>query len=217
MEVSIGTQQDRDRVRPVTPLIDRGLDISRNRIRLLGDVAGRQHTDRAPLAPGGLESFIQPLRVQCDQPPGSPQDRAATPKVLFEPNHGGIRKHRSEPAQVGNRGAAKLVDALVIVAHHAQVFCWSSDQLEEPALTEVCVLKFVDHQVGKTPGLSRRDRGLADQELNRVVDGVVEIETLLRHQSPLVVAVDQRGFTLGGDHRVIDVRHAASPGYELVR
>ena len=216
VEVRIGAEQDRDRIRPVTPLVDRGLDVGRHRIRLVGHAGCRQHTDWAALAPRGLEPFLQPLRVQSDQPAGGAQDRAATPEVLFQPNHSGIRKHRPKAAQVGNRGATKLVDTLVIVTHHAQVSFWSGEQLQQSALAKVRVLKLIDHQVGESLGLTRRDRGLVDQQLDRVIDGVIEIETLLHQQSLLVVAVDEGGFTLGNDHRVLDIDHATGPGNELI-
>ena len=77
-------------------------------------------------------------------------------------------------------------------------------------------MKLIDHQVGESLGLTRRDRGLVDQQLDRVIDGVIEIETLLHQQSLLVVAVDEGGFTLGNDHRVLDIDHATGPGNELI-
>src|SRR5207249_2288784 len=80
VKVRIGAEQDGDRVRPVTSLVDRGLDVGRDRIRLLGHTGCGQYTDRPALATRGLEPFLQSLRVQRDQPAGGPQDRAATPE-----------------------------------------------------------------------------------------------------------------------------------------
>ena len=122
-----------------------------------------------------------------------------------------------EPPQVGHRRATKLVDALVVVTDDAQIALRSGEQLEQAALGEVRVLELIDHQVGEAPGLAGGDRWFLRQELHAEINGVVEVEALLGEQPRLVLAVDESGLPLGGQHRMIDDRVGLGPPAEFQR
>ncbi len=217
VQVRIGAQENGDRVWAMPPFVDRGFDQGSDGVGLLGDAGGREDADRTPLPAGGDELFFQAVRVFADQPARGAQDGTAATVVLLQPDDRGIGKHGVEPSQVGDRRAPKLVDALVVVTHDAQVALCPGEQLEEPALGEVRVLELIDHQVGEATGLPGGDRRFLRQELHAEVNRVVKVQAFLGEHPVLVLAVDERRFPLGGQHRIIERRVGVRPRPEFDR
>ena len=212
MEVGIGAEQDGDRIRSVPPFVDRRLDQGGHGVGLLGHAGGGQHTDRPAFAARRRQSFLEAVRIFADQPAGRAEDGAPAPEILLELDHGRIGVHGAEAPEVGDRGAAKLIDALVIVAYHAQVALRSGEQLEQPALGEVGVLELVDHQVGEALALPSGDRWFRGEELDTVVDRVVEVQAFLGEQTFLILRVDERRLPLGLQHRITAGRAGVGVG-----
>ena len=212
VEVGIGAEQDGDRIRSMPPFVDRRLGQGGHGVGLLGHAGGGQHTDRPAFAARRRQSFLEAVRIFADQPAGRAEDGAPAPEILLELDHGRIGVHGAEAPEVGDRGAAKLIDALVIVAYHAQVALRSGEQLEQPALGEVGVLELVDHQVGEALALPSGDRWFRGEELDTVVDRVVEVQAFLGEQTRLILRIDERRLPLGRQHRIIAGRASVGVG-----
>ena len=130
VQVRIRAQEDRDGIGSMPAFIDGRFRQGCDGVGFLGHAVRGQHADGTPLATRRLEPLLEPVRVFADQPAGGAQDWAAAAIVLLEPHLRGLGKYGAESAQVGDRRATKLVDTLVVVAHHAKIPVGSCEQLE---------------------------------------------------------------------------------------
>ena len=101
---------------------------------------------RAALALGP-QLFALAAQVVGDHGAGSFQNDLRRPVVLLQADDPGVGKVLFELENVADVGAAPGVDALVLVAHRADVFVLAGQQLHQLVLRAVGVLIFVDQHI----------------------------------------------------------------------
>ena len=136
----------------------------------LGDAVGlvllvfRQvQADFRPRPCGGPKGLAFALLIVGDDGVGGVQDVLSGAVVLLQAHHLGPGEVLLEMQNILDGGPPELVDALVIVAHHAQVAAALGQQTDKPVLGVVSVLVLVHHQVaetvsGSTPARRGRSR-----------------------------------------------------------
>ncbi len=179
-------------------LADPARDVRRDPVGLLGArrerlVADRRRVVAAPLRVEPLDdprAGLQPVRVVVtDEAVGGLEDRRPRPVVLPEDDDARLAIALAELEDVADRGAAELVDRLVVVAHHRDVAVPLGDQGDELRLGPVGVLELVHEHVLEPP-LHRvaRGRRLAQQP-ERERHLVPEVDRAVRREEGLVAGI----------------------------
>ncbi|MCY1528145.1 hypothetical protein D9M68_632400 [compost metagenome] len=117
-------------------------------------------------------------------------------------------EQRGELQNVADGRAAKAVQALVVVAHHAEILLLARQQQEDAFLNGVGVLVLVHHQVGQFLAHLRQHFGALFQQLQRLVLNAGEVERVVLVQQLLILgeARGQRAdFHFGGGGQRGDV------------
>ena len=110
----------------------------------VGRVTG--HRRRHPGGPVGAQP-----RVVAEHGVGHRQDLGRRAVVVVEAQHGGAGEVLRELGEEADVGAVPAEDALVGVAHHAEVVAVAAPTLQETELGGVDVLELVDEEVTETP------------------------------------------------------------------
>ena len=179
-------------------LADPAGDVRRDPVGLLrarheGLVANGRRVVAAPLRVQPLHDprpGLQPVRVVvADEPVGGLEDRRPRPVVLPQHDDPGLAVALAELEDVADRGAAELVDRLVVVAHHGHVAVPLGDQGDQLGLGPVGVLELVHEHVLEPPldGLAS-GRRLAQQP-QRQRHLVAEVDRAVRRQERLVAGI----------------------------
>ena len=166
--------------------------------RLIVFVLGAIDGDRGALTEVGPEVLRLSAWVVADHRVGGVEDRLRRPVVAVEHDHPGIRIVTLELEDVADVGAAKGVDALIRVPHHAQVVMLRREHLHQPVLGVVGVLVFVHQDVTEAILIVLEHLGESTEQLDRDHEQVVEIHRRCDQQPLLVHPVDL------GDLLVID-------------
>ena len=95
--------------------------------------------------------------------------------------------------QIGRFRAAPAVDALVVVAHHAEVAVAGGELMDQLELRGVGVLVFVHHDIAVAGAAGGQDVGMLGKKLEREQNQVVEIHRVAGAQGALVPPADMLG------------------------
>ena len=194
-------------------------------------VLGGVHLHLVALAVVGPQGLALALRVVLDDAVGGVQDVGGGAVVLFQPDGlcPGVALFKVE--DVFNGSPAEAVDALVIVAHHADVALRAGEQAHQTELRHTGVLILVHQQVFVFGLVEVPHVRVLCQQLHGLVDEVVEVEGTGLLQPLFVGGVDagrQRALgVLGGvgkglfraDQLILPAAHlvdGALDGEELV-
>ena len=137
---------------------------------------------------------------------GHVENRLRRAIVLFQPDGLRIGKILFEIQDVGNVGAAPLVDRLIFVAHDADVLLLLGQQTNQGKLQRVCVLVFIDQDVAKLVVVLFAHLGDFPQQSHGFDQQIVEVERVVGVQSFFVHLVN----TGYGSAALVDVIGAGS-------
>ena len=159
----------------------------------LGDAVGlvllvfRQvQADFRPWPGGGPKGLAFALLVVGDDGIGGVQDVLSGAVVLLPAHPLGPGEVLLEMQNVLDGGPPELVDALVVVAHHAQVAAALGQQTDKPVLGVVGVLVLVHHQVAETVLVVLQHVGAGLEQAHGVDDEVVKVHGVGIGQAALV-------------------------------
>ena len=132
-------------------------------------------------------------RVVFDQRVGGRQDRVGRAVVLLELDdlHLGIMFFQIE--QVGDLRAAPAVNALVVVAHHAEVAMLQRQRVDQLELRAVGVLILVRHDIAVFGAAGLQHVGKFIEQPQRQQDQVIEIHGVAGAQGGFVARADVLG------------------------
>ena len=114
------------------------------------------------------------------------QDVLGGAVVLLQAHHLGPGEVLLEMQNVLDGGPPELVDALVVVAHHAQVAAALGQQTDKPVLGVVGVLVLVHHQVAEAVLVVLQHVGAGLEQAHGVDDEVVKVHGVGIGQAALV-------------------------------
>ena len=146
----------------------------------------RDFNPRAGAAECGKD-LRDPIRVIPDQGCRPGDDVPAAPAVASERAGRGRRKGPGEPLHAGQRCSTEAIDALVVIAHDADVAA-PGEQFNHPLLREVGVLILVDQDGCKTFYIPLPRLGAAFEQPYQAKDQVVEVEHPLGVAAPTISA-----------------------------
>ena len=142
------------------------------------------------LAVLGPEGLALPLGVVLDDAVGGIQDIGGRAVVLLKADGLGALIDALEVEDVFDGRAPEAVDALVVVAHDADVLLRAGEEADEAELGHAGVLILVHQQVFVLVLVELTDVLVLRQQDDRLVDEVVEIEGTSFFELPLVGGVD---------------------------
>ena len=140
----------------------------------------------AILCPQGL-AFA--AHVVADHGIGGIQNVLGGPVVLFQADGSGAAIFLLKAQNVLNIGAAKTINALVVVAHHADVAMSAGQQARQQILQMVGVLILVNEHVAELVLVVFPGRSIGLQQADRVQDDVVEVQSIGAAQSLVVKCI----------------------------
>ena len=122
------------------------------------------------------ELFAAPARVAFDDGVGRRENSVGRTIILFQLDDFDLGEMFLQLEQVGNLRAAPSVNALVIVAHDAQVAVLASQRVDQVKLGGVGVLVFIHHHVMILfPACSERV-GVLREKPERQQNQIIEID-----------------------------------------
>ena len=158
---------------------------------------------RAALRP---ELPLHALLVAGDDSVSGVQDILGRAVVLFQIHHLGVWIVSLEVEDVADIGGAPGVDRLVRVAHDADVAVAAGKLPRQHVLGHVSVLELIDERVEVALLVLLAHGIVLPEERHRAHDQVVEIESVVLLQQPLVALVG------AGDHLAEVVAHGGGIG-----
>ena len=132
------------------------------------------------------ERFALALRVVFDDGVRRVQNILGRAVVLLQPDDLRVLEGVFKAQDVFYCRAAELVDALVVVADHAEILVLFRKQAHERVLRVVCVLVFVDHQIFEAVLVILEYVRAGAEQLDGLVDQVVEVHRVRVAQTLLV-------------------------------
>ena len=183
---------------------DQALDFFDDPLRFLAVGHGFIHTHRLAMAAVGAQILAQALGVARDQLVGGIENVAVAAVILFELDQMLDLKLALEGGHVAHIGAAKRVDALVVVAdrEHRRLF---AEQLEPAVLQGVGVLEFIDQDVLEARLVMRAQRLVGHQHFIRAQQQLGEIDHafLLALAVVLGIKLDQTTVVIVVDRHIL--------------
>ncbi len=95
--------------------------------------------------------------------------------------------------QVGNLGPAPTVDALIVIAHHAEIAMSGRQEIDQLELRCVRILIFIDHDITIALPAGFEHFGMLFKELQDEQNQVVKINRVAGAQGRLVLLLDMLG------------------------
>ena len=147
----VEAQQDAHvRVREHGPReVDVALDLERNVLRLFVRGGERVKGDGRAAALGGVQVLVDTLRVLAHDLDGRVEDRLCAAEVFLEKHAADVGEVGAHLREVADLGVAPAVDALVGVAHDADVPRRGRQQAHQLVLHRIRVLELVDEHCGQ--------------------------------------------------------------------
>lgn len=174
---------------------------------------GLDHLDLLAPAEVGPESLVVAVFVRADDRVRRIENARGRAVVLLELDHLRARKMLRELEDVADVRAAPRIDALVIVADHAEVAAFADQHLDDRELRGVRVLILVDQQIAVTVLVVRQHIGKIAEQLVHQKQHIVEIERILQLEKLLIVLVNRRArlfeavvgkaFRIGGEQQSV--------------
>ena len=146
-----------------------------------------------PLAVVGPELLALSLGVVADHTVGRVEDIGGGAVVLLQPDGPGAGVIFLKVEDVLNGGAPEPVDALVVVAHHADVLLRPGQQAHQLELCHAGILVLVHQQIAVTLLVIMAHLGVLPQKNHGLVNQIVEIKGARIFQLLFVLGVDPGG------------------------
>ena len=137
--------------------------------------------------------FLHSPTVVGDKTAGGSQDGTGGAIVLLQGDSSGVRVVLLKAEDVADIGVAPGIDGLVRVPHHADVLVRAGEQLGQPVLGDIGVLKLVHHQVPVTPLVLLSHIFVFLEQLHRPHQQVVKVHRVAAGQQFLIVMIDPAG------------------------
>ncbi len=169
-------------------------DLPRDPVGLVLLVAGHVPVELLPHRVSGPEGLSLPPLVVCDDRVRRAEDVLGGAVVLLQPDDFRAGERLLEAEDVFNRRAAELVDALVVVAHDAEVSALFGQQADEKGLRAAGVLVFVHEDIAEALAVVVQDIRIFLEQHDGVVNQVVEIHGVGLFQPGLIQAVQLPDF-----------------------
>ena len=141
---------------------------------------------------GSAEFFRMAFAVERDQAVRPFENLLGRTVVHLEPDDLGVRPVFSEVQDVRHLGAPPSVDRLVVVPHHTEIPMGERQRLDDPVLTLVRVLIFVDQNVVEELRFRLERIGKMLEEIFGQQENVVEIDRAQGFQQGLITPVGDR-------------------------
>ena len=184
----VGAEQDRE-ILPRPPRGERGpLDLADHELRLGGVARQGDQADLVLARQPAPERLAAPPQVVPDDAVGGVQDGRGAAVILLEADDLRVLEEALEREQVLDLGPAPPVDALVVVAHHADVAGGPHEVAQQVHLQAVGVLELVHQDVVELVAPVRPHVGVIADDLHGEDEEVVEIDRVHRLLLGLVVA-----------------------------
>ena len=88
--------------------------------------------------------------------------------------------------------SAELVDRLIVITDHAQVFVFAREKTDQLKLRRVRILILVHHDIAETLLIVGKHLWICLQQLYRLYDEIVKIQRIILLQRRLILLVDLR-------------------------
>ena len=151
-------------------------DLAQHEVGLVILVEGGLDGDLLAHSPVGPQRLTLAALVVADDGVGRIKDMLGGTVVLLETNGAGAGVLLFKIEDVLNVGAAETVDALVIVAHHADVAIAPRQQGGQAILQMVGVLILVDQHVAETAAIVFPHFPILLQQMHRLQNQIIEVQ-----------------------------------------
>ena len=158
---------------------------------LIGGLVVQNLFAAAVLCPKG---FALALAVAADHGIGGIQNGAGAAVVLLQPDDGGIAELLLEGEDIFDGGTAEFINALVVIAHDAQITVAAGQKADQKILGVVGVLIFIHHDVAVAALVFLQHLRVFTEQPDGKQDDIIEIQGVGGLEHLLIAAVD-----LGGD------------------
>ena len=175
------------------PALGQAEDLGRHKAGLVGLGVGLPDADSAAGGVLGPERLSLPAPVMGDHGVGRLQNGLGGAVVLLQADHLGRRILLLKVENILDGRAPEPVDALVIVAHHAEVLIAPGQQRGQQVLEVVGVLVLVDQHIAELPLIVGPDLLVLLQQLHGQQDDIVEVQGVGLPQAALVLDVGVGG------------------------
>ena len=145
---------------------------------LLPLVSGGEEFDGFACGQLRPQGFFHAARVVGDDLIGRVQNIGGAAVVLFQLDDLRVREILLEIQNIADVRAAPAVDALIVVAHHAQVAAVFGDELHQRVLGEVGILILVHMDVLKALPVAFQHRRMIGEQLQRAHQQIVKIQRI---------------------------------------
>ena len=170
--------------------VDPHQDVPGHEVGLVPLVEDGADVDGLAAAALGPEGLALAAGVVGDDGVGGVQDVLGGAVVLLQPDEPGLGILLLKAQDVLNVGPPEAVDALVVVAHHAEVLPPPGEKGREQILQMVGVLVLVHQHVAELPLVVLQHLRAGAQQRHRVEDEVVEVQGVGRPELGLIPGVD---------------------------
>ena len=158
----------------------------RNIGRLVRFVCCSVPRDLLPRSGIGPEMFGLSAGIVGNHAVGSVQNVLGGTIILFQTNHGAVRKFFFESENIFDRRSAEPVDTLLIITHNTKVSAGMSQQRNQLILSMVRVLILVHQYIGKTVLILCQFLRKPPEQFHSQVNNIVKIQSVGFPQMPLV-------------------------------
>ena len=169
---------------------DHILDRIRDELRFRLAVAEPEDFDHLPLPFRRPEILLVAHVVFGDDRVGGIQDRVRRTVVLFKFDLFRAGEIIREVKNVGHHGAAPGINALVVVADHADVHVFSGEQAQDAELRKIGVLILIHQQIAVSLLIMLQSFGMLLENFERQQKHVVEVQRILKFQHLLVTLIN---------------------------
>ena len=175
--------------------------LSDDKLRLGLVVGHGDDMDRIAALVRAPEVFRAAAGVVFDEPVRGGEDLVGAAVILLEPDDLGIGEMLFELEDVRDLRAAPPVDALVVIAHHANIGRFArGEKAHQIELEAVRILELIHEHLGKPRAPFFPDGWVVVQEFHRLHKEVVEIHRVQRMEFAVVAGID------GADHGLVILR-----------
>ncbi len=130
-----------------------------------------------PFAP---EILFFSVSVVLHEVVGSFQNSPGGAIISLQLHQDRIRKVRLKPGKYAGLGAAKSIDALIIVANHGDVAVYRGQEPDELILRSVDILVLIDQHILELAGITVQNLLLLLQDADCLHDEIIKVKRVIR-------------------------------------
>ena len=134
---------------------------------------------RFPLSIGGPESLVLPPLVIADHCIGRIQNMTGGTVILLQLNDFCPRKCTFKIQDIADVGTTELINRLVIIAYHAEVFIFSGQKLNQTKLRRVGILVLIHHDIAETLLIIFQHIRIRLEQIHGFKNKIIEIQCII--------------------------------------